>query len=377
MTTPFILIIDDQDQSAFAATLSRSGVPALHTFPADLARDDLERASLIVIDEYLEDWVERDQFEEQPSLYVRDGVALAAVLRASLENRGPAVSRPTPSRTAIVLRTGHLEHLASGLPRRMWPVAVSGRYDLEWVTEKSAAAPDLFVALAQAAAALPSTWDPTDPTPQAAWLDLGNVSWRGLALAQIEECRPPWSTLSLTSSGRVWLSWFIQRILPFPTFLVDDLRAAAYLGLHEEGFRDLLAGGSEIARKLSMCEYKGRLSAFDGRRWWRAGVTSLRQDLLDASGERGTRAAAAEISSQTGQEIRALDMSAPVFTIDRDYQTIAEAVEAHDAVRLQPDEWPVYADDPWMNAEDIQDEPELAKLIVIDDRFSDTDEPAN
>lgn len=366
---PYVLIIDDDPaQEAFALRLSRHGVQAEHVFPGDVSTRQLEKAALILIDEYLETWPARDELKGHPSLYIRDGVALAAVLRAQLENRGPNISDPTPSRTAVTLRTGHLGHLAAGLPRHLWSLAVASRYDLEWVAEKTAEA-ETLAAIALAAAALPETWDPTNPVQQQEWLGLAQASWTTDALAHIEQCRPPWSTLSATSAGRLWLAWFLQRILPFPTFLVDDLRAAAYLGLEEQALNEVVAGETALSRRLVTAEYTGQLSRFAGRRWWRAGLTAFRRELFAEAGSRGPADAARRIMEQHGAPLRALGLDYPVFTIDHHYETSKRPVEVTDAVRLQPDGWPSYADDPWLARADVQDQPELAKLIVLDDRL--------
>ncbi|CCG02453.1 hypothetical protein [Blastococcus saxobsidens] len=365
---PYVLIIDDDPaQEAFALQLSRHGVDADHVFPDDVSTRHLERAALVLIDEYLERWPAREKLKDHPTLFIRDGVALAAVLRAQLEHRGPNISDSTPSRTAVALRTGHLSHLASGLPRHLWSPAVASRYDLEWVAEKSAA-PDTLAAIALAAAALPETWDPTKPVQQREWLSLADTPWAADALAQIEQCRPPWSTLSATSAGRLWLAWFLQKVLPFPTFLVDDLRAAAYLGLREEALDQVVASATDLSSRLGGAVYTGQLSGFAGRRWWRAGLAAFRRQLLAESGGRGPADAAERIIEAHGAPLEVLGLTYPVFTIDRNYQTSSRPIEVTDALRLQPDGWPSYADDPWLARDDVDDEPELAKLIVLDDR---------
>ncbi|RII94876.1 hypothetical protein [Clavibacter californiensis] len=366
MSAPKILIVDDQDQGTFARDLTLGGTDATHVRPSELTATMLHDASLVIIDEFLEDWPERDAMRDSAALYVRDGVALSALLRAELEERGPGVGQSTPSRTAIVLRTGHLGELAGGLPRHIWSVAVAGRYDLEWVSQKgNDERTEWFAAIAHAAASLPSEWNPLENAPQRAWLGLGDHPWSDRALAQVEQCRPPWSTLSATSSGRVWLAWFLQRIVPFPTFLLDDKRAAAQLGLTAHGLEQALDG--PLSSGLEATRYTGQLSDFDGRRWWRAGIAALREALLEETGTRGLISVAAALSARHGSPLEELAMKAPVFTIDSTYKTAARPIEAVDAVRLQPDEWPVYADDPWLAVEDVDDD-DLSRLIVIDDR---------
>lgn len=361
---PRLLIIDDDDsQAATAELLADYGIDAQHVQPGDLTAQQVRDADLIIVDEFLEEWAERDAASASPGLNVRDGVALAAVLRAELENRGPSDhDDPRYSPTAIVLRTGHLARLAWGLPKAIWPIAVAGRYDLEWVLSKSDSSVRDIAEIAHASASLPKTWEPTHLDSQMRWLSLQDVAWAPEALSQIEQCRPPWSTLAATSSGRVWLAWFLQRILPFPTFLIDDARAASYLGLGASGLDLLLEG--PISADLKKAQYTGQLSELSGRRWWRAGIHEI-QSRLRASGN----FSAGELVEQAhGGPLPKLDVATPVFTIDSDYNVAPQPIEVVDAVRLQPDEWPAYADDPWIAIADVDDEPDLRKLIVLDDR---------
>lgn len=371
---PFVLLVDDDPkQEAFALALSAHGVEAKHVLPDDLKAEDLNRASLVLIDEFIATWTARETVKDNVGLFVRDGVALAAVLRSALDGRGPSHEvTPRPRNTALVLRTGHLEILAGGTPAFIRPMTVASRHDLEWVAEKGQVDSDTlarFAALAAATAALPTAWgDPTDPTAQLQWLALEEQPWRDDAIAQIELCRPPWTVLAATSAGRWWLSWFIQRILPFPTFLVDDQRAASYLGLKPSALDVLLGGDSEAATVLKQAEYTGQLAGFAGRRWWRPGIAAVKKLALEAADGRSVIHIASALATLHGADLEALGLRHPVFQIDVDYNTVDEPLEITEAVRLQPDGWPSYADDPWLATTSIDVEDSLAKLIVIDDR---------
>lgn len=372
---PFVLLVDDDPatQEAFALALSGHGVLAKHVLPDDLTTEDLNRASLVLIDEFLANWTAREAVKDDVGLFVRDGLALAAVLRSALDGRGPSHEvTPTPKNTALVLRTGHLEVLAGGTPAFIRPMTVASRHDLEWVagkTEVDAETLARFAALAVATAALPVAWgDPTDLSAQLEWLGLAQQPWREDAIAQIELCRPPWTVLAATSAGRRWLSWFVQRILPFPTFLVDDRRAASYLGLKPSALDQVLGGNGEAADVLKQARYTGQLATFAGRRWWRAGIAALKQLALETADGRGADDIARALAALHGSDLEALELRHPVFQIDADYNVVEEPLEITEAVRLQPDGWPSYADDPWLASDSIEAEASLAKLIVIDDR---------
>ena len=375
-TKPFVLLVDDDpSQEAFALLLSQQGVEAKHVLPDEVSTEDLTRANLVLIDEFIETWPGRDKVKDNLGLFVRDGIALAGVLRSALEGRGPSSENPPiPKNTALVLRTGHLNVLAAGTPGFVRPMAIASRHDLEWVSEKREISASTVASLARATAALPADWsNPSDPAAQIEWLGLAEKPWLDQALAQIEICRPPWSVLAATSAGRRWLAWFLQRILPFPTFLVDDLRAASYLGLKPSALDALAGGNSRLAGPIKAALYTGQLAEFSGRRWWRAGIAAVKGLALEAADGRNADDIARAIVTIHGSELEQLALSQPVFQIDADYRVVAEALEVSDAVRLQPDDWPSYADDPWYETALAGNEPSLDALIVIDDRADATD----
>jgi hypothetical protein len=371
---PYVLVVDDEDQEAFALQLGLYGVDARHVLPGEIDLDDMRRASLILIDEFIANWPERDGVRGQVGLFVRDGIALAGVLRSSLENRGPSHdSAPTPAKTALALRTGHLDVLAGGTPAFLRPMAVARRHDLEWAASKASTPAPALASLAKAAAALPDDWsNPAEPAAQMEWLGLADQPWRDSAIAQIEQCRPPWSVLATTSAGRRWLAWFLQRILPFPTFVVDDLRAASYLGLRPSALDVIVEGDSPLANALQGAKYTGQLSEFSGRRWWRAGITAVKAIALEHANGRMADDVARAIVAIHGADLDMLDLRHPVFEIDADYAVVGEAIEVTSAVRLQPDDWPTYADDPWYSTDSVGMDPALDALIVIDDRADGT-----
>ena len=228
---------------------------------------------------------------------------------------------------------------------------------------------------AKAAAALPDSWSPTEPAQQMEWLGLRDQPWHDSAIAQIEQCRPPWSVLATTSAGRRWLSWFLQRVLPFPTFLVDDLRAASYLGLRPGALDVLAREETALGDALRQAAYTGQLADFSGRRWWRAGIAAVKTMELEIATGRMADDVARALESLHGSELDVVGLRHPVFEIDSDYNVVAEPIEITTAVRLQPDDWPTYADDPWLSVESVDMNPDLEALIVIDDRADGAGDP--
>jgi len=69
-----------------------------------------------------------------------------------------------------------------------------------------------------------------------------------------------------------------------------------------------------------------------------------------------------------GMKLDASTVEQPLVCRDGDYKYVAETVAFEEAVRVQPDDWPPYADAAWMRIEDVADRPELRALVVQDDR---------
>lgn len=371
---PRVLVIDDDDMEAFVSLLESRGLYALHVTPDELDEVHLDNVQVVLVDEYLDKWKRRESLSDSVGLYVRDGIALSAVLRSYFDDRRSAENlRLALKDTSIVLRTGQLDHLAAGTPRYMQPVTIARQHDLEWVVRKEDEGGDggfdAIRALACAVLSLPREWDGIETVGLDTWLGLREQSWRRAAMAQIEECRPPWSVLAASSAGRKWISWFLQRILPFPTFLIDDLRAAAYLGLSGSALDVLLEDEGIVGRMLADSEYVGELSEFTGRRWWRAGLQTLKREMLASArdGSADSIFMAVNESSRLDLDSYRLGLDYPVFQIDHDYNVLDEPIEVTMGVRLQPDEWPSYADDPWLDSRLLHDS-ELAKLVLVEDR---------
>ena len=371
---PRVLVIDDDNMEAFVRLLELRGLDALHVTPDELEDVHLDNVQVVLVDEYLDKWNRRESVSDSVGLYVRDGIALSAVLRSHFDGRGSADNGRLPLKdTSIVLRTGQLDHLAAGTPRYMQPVTIARQHDLEWVVRKEDDGDrgfDAIRALACAVLSLPRQWDGIQTVGLDTWLGLREQSWREAAMAQIEECRPPWSVLAASSAGRKWISWFLQRILPFPTFLIDDLRAAAYLGLSGSALDVLLEDEGIVGRMLADSEYVGQLTDFTGRRWWRAGLQNLKREMLASARDGGADSIFMAVNESSGLDLGSyrLGLDYPVFQIDNDYNVLDKPIEVTMGVRLQPDEWPSYADDPWLDSSLLPDS-ELAQLVLVEERL--------
>ncbi|MBO4161715.1 hypothetical protein [Micromonospora antibiotica] len=378
---PLVIIIDDEDQDDFAELIRDQGVEAVSLKPDDLEPELLNRATTLVLDQYLDTWPGRDQHGLPLALSVPDGLALSAVLRSHVEGiRSDTQSRPAP--VAIMLRTGELDRLGVGLPKAAREYLLARQYNLEWVFNKGEEPlPNMpsparrVAAVARATSTLPANWGPGSQDPGLHWLALPDVAWAEDARWQIEQCRPPQHVVAERTAGLAWLRWFLQRILPFPTFLLDRTHLAVTLGLDMASIEDVLSSESPLAVRLDELRYGGPLGEFLGERWWRAGLSHLVEQLLEANPENGSdhiQAIAAAAAASHGRPLKAIKVEDPVVGVKADYSSLSVPLSAASAVRLQPDDWPPYADDAWAARDVLTGEyvdPELLALVVSTDRW--------
>jgi len=378
---PLVVIVDDEDQEGFSELIVDHGVEAVSVAPDDLDSGLLARATAVVLDQYLDTWPQRDGVDLPLALRVPDGLSLAAVLRSHVEG---SASRDGPNRVpvAFALRTGELDRLGAGVPRAAREYLLARQYNLEWVFSKSqdtlAQLPSpagRIASLARAAGMLPTRWDADSGNPGHQWLALQSGTWSDDAKWQIEQCRPPQHVVAERTAGLAWLRWFLHRILPFPTFLFDHIYLSTALGISLSSLEEVLSSNSQLALRLGELQYRGALNDFLGRRWWRAGVSHLSEELLDMGQQLGyerVHAIANGAIRLHGSQLDVVNVDDPVVGIDANYTTIRDPLSASSAVRLQPDDWPPYADDAWAARAELQAEdadPELVAMVVSTDRW--------
>jgi len=362
-STPRILVIDDevQKEESVAAGLRASNLEVDVRPPQSVTREDLESADVIAIDHRF-DWSELPHPEE--CLYwPQDGLAISAVVTGHL--------RAMDHHAAVVLRTGELATLAERLPPAIRRPVVAAQYGLDWVLTKddSKIAAQLH-AIAEAVEGLkPLIASPMMWNEGGRWLNLPDVKWSEGALADVQVCNPPENTVAAYTAGSAWLRWFAQRILPFPTFLLPGHWAATLLRLDLASFESICSGNSPLSSAINDCTYTGHLASLSETRWWRAGLDALVDSLLlEASPHLPEAEALAEqMSVMHRQTVQTLEMAMPVMTIDSDYVPV-DVADASNCVRLAPDFWPVFAQEPWAQFGELYDDPDLDKMIARGDR---------
>ncbi|MEV1108946.1 hypothetical protein AB0I95_09870 [Micromonospora sp. NPDC049751] len=377
---PLVVVIDDEDQLAFAELLRDEGVDAVALHPDDLDGELLAKATTVIVDQYLDNWSTRSGSSIPFAMKIPDGLSLASVLRSHVEASGDRKGPPANA-VSFVLRTGEAEKIGAGLPRAAREYLLAGQYNLEWVFDKGylpelgkPSAARRIAELANATASLPSDWGPESGDPGARWLGLPQSDWAEDARWQVEQCRPPQHVVAQRTAGRAWLRWFLHRILPFPTFLIDSRKVAASLGITRSALEAVLNSDSELKKKLDAALYQGPLNTFLGLRWWRAGVSHAIDEMLHECGledELDLASIGSAASSLHGSALARLNFDDPVLEISADYIALGEPISASEAVRLQPDDWPPYADEPWAHRKHLESEadPELKALVVSRDRW--------
>lgn len=368
---PFALIVDDEPTGSdgqLVADLETLGVEALLVLPSELSDEHVQRASVIAIDHYLSTWPQRDL--APTGLQVRDGMALASVLRSHLAVAGR--SPDAGPNLAYVVRTNKLDELRGTLPRLMSQHVLAGYHGLDWLQAKGetpGTPPEhlRLASLARGVVALPRDWAhavPAESDEVAEWLGLSAKSFRAAAGLQIEEAHPTAHRLAAQTSGSGFLRWFLQRVLPYPTFLVGDVRAALALGLSVPALDAVASAESLLGEVARAALYDGQLAGFAGRRWWRAGLQEVltHTQLHMADVERALDEAGVDRSAIYGPQ-------ASVVVLDGDLEPKPAPVAIEMAVRMQPDGWPTFAEEAWVAVDDAVSNPDLAASVVTADRW--------
>jgi len=203
-----------------------------------------------------------------------NGLAVLVTLQERANELDPKRAR------AYALYTAVIQDVAQYLVHQ--PHIVARSHNLEWIFEKSGAENPIaararrVAELATAVESLPKDW-PGDARASATqalhtWLALGNdVQWVEAAAREIRRCRPPIHEFAEHTHGIGVLRWVLHKILPYPTFLLDEAHLAARLRVSLRSLR-AVADSSEFSSRFGTARYTGALASFVGRRWWRAGV---------------------------------------------------------------------------------------------------------
>ncbi|GAA1296061.1 hypothetical protein GCM10009610_00590 [Pseudonocardia xinjiangensis] len=372
MTRPRILLVDDSADSItpLRDRFSEAAVVQVR-HPEEVDERDLYNADLVVVDYFLSAWTERDSapLARAP----RDGLAVVSTLRSILlptfSNR-PALESDLP-KVAFALWSANLNEATLGLPEALREHVFARENNLEWAFSKEAieegSGSSQMVELASAVQSLPHAWPGRaqgDAAVEEVLALLGlegkDTIWMDQARAETLQCRPPVFEMSQRNHGLALLRWLLHRVLPYPTFLIDEQYLRTRLRLSE----DEIPVESPLWVELSECEYQGVLATFSGRRWWRSGVENWLWRQTD--GRSGDPTEIARVITDLGCVPGSLRH--PVVVIATDHRRRKEPAELEDVVRVRPDDWPPYADTAYADRRLAAEDPALGAMVEDDDR---------
>lgn len=359
-----VLLIDDKSEwpDALSLILKQNGLSAVWRTPNDLETDDLYGADLVLVDLDLGDF-ERKTF---PTLEPPDGLAFAGLLR-----RQKKLIEPNAKPIGFALVSGKVDELATPFRSTKRIPLLAKQHNLEWIFRKENAeeCARAVSSLARAIRDIPKMWGDGIQTFKEFSKPFGIVGASDIETcwSEIEKCHPPIYEVTRWTHGLALVRWMLQTILYYPCFLWDENYVAARLRISHASFVSGLKQSKRFRRLMVPAEYEGFLSDFAGKRWWRHRVEALAWELT--SGDSQNAVLLREIlSKKAAFEFEASPAAVPFVCRDKDYSYVTEPVALDKAIRVQPDDWPPYADAAWMRIEDVAGNAELRALVVQGDR---------
>ncbi len=359
-----ILIVDDDadfSKSSFEAAM-QTGTKARALHPNDVFIENLRWADVVLVDQRLERWPEREEVDVI-GLQPKSGVALAAVYRDYVDS----LSRHRRL-TAFAVYSAHLSDLSGRLPPDSNAHSIARLNNLEWVfskTEENLAR--RVTMLAQAVRQLPMTWPASEGAEsetlarELLCLD-AEKAWADRSWDDVLRCQVPLVDLEAGAHGLLFVRWLLQGVLPFPTFLWDEHWVGAQLRVAPASILEVVQGDSDLARELDHLSYKGVLRGFGGTRWWKSGVEQFAWKIR-SKGARGASEFHARVQEMAGQRLDRVDASSPVVCVGMDLRPTGAIVDLEAAVRLIPDSWPAFADYPLAEISLVLEIPALRAIV--------------
>jgi hypothetical protein len=302
-----------------------------------------------------------------PELEAPDGIGLATILR-----RQKALIEEKARPVAFALLSGKVTELAKPFPPTDRIVLLAKQHNLEWIFPKteSGTSTASIASLATAVRDIPLEWangiqnfnELASAFGIAGSTDL-NVCWD-----EIERCRPPTYEMTEWTHGLAVVRWMLQRILSYPCFLWDAHHVAARLRISYPSFLTGLDDkASQLSTLLAPAEYTGILRDFSGRRWWRHRIEQLAWDLTNGDSQ-NSALLRESLAKKTDRQFAPSTVERPLVCLDENYKMLEHTISFNTAIRVQPDDWPSYADAAWMPVDQVIANKALRAIVIQEDR---------
>lgn len=361
-TSPRVLLIDDEEQGALVDQLRDAGVEPLFRPPEEIETDTLCSTDLVLLDVDL-GW--ESDGDGLVHLSPPDGLALAAILR-----RQPCLARVDSSPTGIALLTGKFPELVAPFPPQVRRHLAARHFNLEWIFSKTDANKvSAIVSLANAIHSIPQGWAKGIRSAEQAAIFLGIDGADDLeeCWEAVQKCHAPLYEFTQWSHGVAFVRWMLHQILTHPCCLWDSHQVAARLRLAHGYFVETLQRSEAVRALLEPIRYTGQLRGFVGERWWRHRVEALAWEVTKGDPQNADLLRAS-FSAVAKEEVIPSEAIRPVVCLNEAYEPLEQTYVIEEAVRVQPDDWPSYADSAWMPIALLREHPELQSLIVQEDR---------
>ena len=329
-------------------------------------------------DTWLFDFFFSESAAMHPDDLVENGLSLFHKWRRSV-----GTARPV---TAVI--SGHLES-ALGHVEPLGRSHINAKLlGVEWVGSKDdGSVIDKLIVLSNASAAIAASFErlPSTEMPHRRQ-DFGSAlathtlcseillvppdaDWAPTARRHVDHARPPRIVPPPPGFGtsRLIIAWLLHHVLPYPSFLLSDAHAAARLKLTPGDFRTLAAvdASDRNANALNPILYRGPLSSFETRRWWRAGIDNLSWSLQQSAN--GYPSAVRELAS--GRDLELLNMPEPVVLSDPDLVETEQIVDSDTCVRAADEHFPPDVAPAWVTKDSVFNDRELRAKVILEDLY--------
>ena len=360
---PCILIIDDntdQIRADFAITMEDDVIAnVLH--PDEIKSTHLEGANLVLVDYRLDKWRKRDS-QSSIAFQLRTGMALAVVLREYIDSNTGAIDNTT----AFALHTAHLDDIRGRLPILTAEHVLARFNNLEWVFSKTEERRfEQMNILAKAVQRLHRTWPQNLEDSAKSMKKLLNLNedapWADRCWQEVRDSRIPAYEMSTGGYGIQFIRWMLHQIMPYPCFLWEKHWVAARLHISMDSLCRVVNGNSKLAQDLRKMRYSGMLADFLGGRWWRGALEDYVWELTQ--GNKTIAELLNSLKERADEDLESIVPNPAIVNLDVNFRPKNYFTTPLEAVRIQPDHWPAFADTAWMEIEDVKHKPENMAIV--------------